>query len=206
MSRRPHRTSASFDEWQQHRFAVASLELLSRWRMLELHSWAPLLLVTGLLTVLLSYSDGHDPTGLYPLVVHRSSAVALDSMPRTARFCAVLVSGAIFKLMILFAPIVFWFTGTAVIRATVPELLYWMGPAIAASLLFTLALSEKLVLPVIADVTQFLTMFSVSRTVIQAAVSRSKSRRKVFRQRGTLCGGTFCGNSPVSPVLRYWEW
>jgi cellulose synthase (UDP-forming) len=59
-------------------------------------------------------------------------------------------SGAIFKLMILFAPIVFWFTGTAVIRATVPELLYWMGPAIAASLLFTLALSEKLVLPVIA--------------------------------------------------------
>lgn len=80
------------------------------------------------------------------------------------------LSGAIFKLMVLFAPILFWFTGTTVIRASISDLLYWMAPAAAASILFTLALSEKLVLPVVADVTQFLTMFSVSRTVVQAIV------------------------------------
>jgi cellulose synthase (UDP-forming) len=97
-------------------------------------------------------------------------------------------SGAIFKLMVLLAPIVFWFTGTAVIRATPAELVFWMGPAVAASFLFTLALSEKLVLPIIADVTQFLTMFSVSRTVIGAIV-RPFGRKFKVTEKGISSSG-----------------
>jgi len=79
-------------------------------------------------------------------------------------------SGAIFKLMVLLAPILYWFTHSAVIRGSFSDLLYRMAPAVAASFLFSLALSQKLVLPVIADVTQFLTIFSVSGTVLTSMV------------------------------------
>jgi glycosyltransferase involved in cell wall biosynthesis len=113
--------------------------------------------------------------GLFEEVFTRWSFVGPTRLPlilRIGLLDSVLywVSGAIFKLMVLFAPILFWFTGTAVIRASISDLLYWMAPAAAASILFTMALSEKLVLPVLADVTQFLTMFSESRTVVQAIV------------------------------------
>ena len=97
-------------------------------------------------------------------------------------------SGAIFKLMILLAPILYWFSGTTVIRARIPDLLYWMAPAVAASFLFTLGLSEKLVLPVIADVTQFLTMFSISRTVVQALV-RPFCRKFKVTEKGISSAG-----------------
>jgi cellulose synthase (UDP-forming) len=89
---------------------------------------------------------------------------------RIAFFDAVLYwfSGAIFKLMLLSAPILFWFTGTSVLRASLAELLYWLAPAVVANFLFMLCVTEKHVLPVMTDVTQFLTMFAVARTVLTA--------------------------------------
>jgi cellulose synthase (UDP-forming) len=87
---------------------------------------------------------------------------------RVAFFDSVLywVSSAWFKLTLLAAPIVFWFTGTSVVRATPADLLYWLAPVVAANFLFVLNLSEKHVLPVLTDVTQFLTMFAVAGTVV----------------------------------------
>ncbi|HTZ46622.1 MAG TPA: PilZ domain-containing protein [Verrucomicrobiae bacterium] len=89
---------------------------------------------------------------------------------RIAFFDSVLYwfSGAIFKLMLLAAPILFWFTGTSVIRAGASDLLYWLAPAIGANFLFMYWVTEKHVLPVLTDVTQFLTIFAVARTVLTA--------------------------------------
>lgn len=70
--------------------------------------------------------------------------------------------------MLLAASIVFWFTGTSVIRASASDLLYWLVPAAGANFLFMYWVTEKHVLPVLTDVTQFLTIFAVSHTVLTA--------------------------------------
>jgi len=75
------------------------------------------------------------------------------------------LSSASFKIMLLSAPMIYWFTGTAVIRATVPELLYWMAPLIAANVTFMGAFADNRVLPIMTDVTQILTVFTVERSV-----------------------------------------
>jgi cellulose synthase (UDP-forming) len=75
-----------------------------------------------------------------------------------------------FKLALLSAPIVFWFTGAAVIRATGPELLYYLAPMVAANLLFMSAVSENRVLPLMTDITQMVMAFFIVRTVISGLV------------------------------------
>jgi cellulose synthase (UDP-forming) len=80
------------------------------------------------------------------------------------------VSSAAFKLMLIAAPILFWFTSTAVFRATVPELVYWMAPAVAANFIFMGFLSDNHVLPIMTDVTQLLTSFAISRTVATSLI------------------------------------
>jgi len=57
------------------------------------------------------------------------------------------ISVSAFKLALLTAPIIFWFTGAAVIRATGAELLYYLAPMVVANLLFMSAVSENRVLP-----------------------------------------------------------
>lgn len=97
-------------------------------------------------------------------------AARIRLISRIAFFDSVLYwfSGAIFKLMLLAAPIVFGFTGTSVIRASASDLLYWLAPAVSANFLFMYWITEKHVLPILTDVTQFLTIFAVSRTVLTA--------------------------------------
>jgi cellulose synthase (UDP-forming) len=80
------------------------------------------------------------------------------------------VSSAAFKLMLLSAPILFWFTGTAVLRANVPDLLYWMAPALAANLIFMGLVTGNHLLPIMTDVNQLITMFAVSGTVVLSLV------------------------------------
>jgi cellulose synthase (UDP-forming) len=91
---------------------------------------------------------------------------------RLAYFDSVLywISVSAFKLALLAAPIIFWFTGAAVIRATGADLLYYLAPMVAANLLFMSAVSENRVLPIMTDISQMLMAFFVVRTVISGLV------------------------------------
>jgi cellulose synthase (UDP-forming) len=80
------------------------------------------------------------------------------------------VAVSAFKLALLIAPIVFWFTGAAVIQANGPELLYYLAPMVAANLLFISALSENRILPIMTDITQMLMAFVIVRTVFSGLI------------------------------------
>ncbi len=91
---------------------------------------------------------------------------------RLAFFDTVLywVSGAAFKLMLLSAPMLYWFTGTAALHATGTALLVYALPMVAANLLFMYFLAGNRVLPIMTDVTQLLTAFVIVRTVATGLV------------------------------------
>ena len=79
-------------------------------------------------------------------------------------------SGAAFKLMLLTAPMLYWFTGTSVLHARGGDLLAWAGPMIIANMLFMGYLAGNRVMPIMTDVTQLLTAFVICRTVATALV------------------------------------
>ena len=91
---------------------------------------------------------------------------------RLAFFDTVLywVSGAAFKLMLLSAPMLYWFTGTAALHATGADLLVYALPMVAANMLFMHFLAGNRVLPIMTDVTQLLTAFVIVRTVATGLV------------------------------------
>jgi cellulose synthase (UDP-forming) len=75
-----------------------------------------------------------------------------------------------FKIMLITAPLVYWWTGTAVINANAEDIVYWLGPAIAASLLFMATYGGNRVFPVMTDVSQLLSAFAIVGTVAVAIV------------------------------------
>lgn len=91
---------------------------------------------------------------------------------RLAFFDTVLywVSGASFKLMLVSAPLLYWFTGTAALHATTQDLLRQLAPMVVTNLLFMFYLAGNRVLPVMTDVTQLLTAFVIFRTVVTGLV------------------------------------
>ena len=91
---------------------------------------------------------------------------------RLAFFDTVLywVSGAAFKLMLLSAPMLYWFTGTAALHATGAALLVYAAPMVLANLLFMYFLAGNRVLPIMTDVTQLLTAFVIVRTVVTGLI------------------------------------
>ena len=91
---------------------------------------------------------------------------------RLAFFDTVLywVSGAAFKLLLLSAPMLYWFTGTAALHATGADLLRYVLPMVGANLLFMYFLAGNRVLPIMTDVTQLLTAFVIVRTVATGLV------------------------------------
>ena len=70
-----------------------------------------------------------------------------------------------FKLMMLTAPLVYWWTGTAVINSSVGELIFWFVPYFVCGIIYMYALAGNLVMPVMTDITQLLSSFVVCRTV-----------------------------------------
>lgn len=87
---------------------------------------------------------------------------------RLAFFDTVLywATGATFKIMLVSAPMIFWFTGTAVINATGPELVYWMAPVFFCNLVYMHYIAKNRVLPIMTDITQLLTAFVILQTVV----------------------------------------
>jgi len=75
-----------------------------------------------------------------------------------------------FKLMMISAPLIYWWTGTAVIHSTGADMLYWLGPDIICGMAFMAWLARNTVFPVLTDVTQILSATAIVRTVAVALV------------------------------------
>jgi cellulose synthase (UDP-forming) len=80
------------------------------------------------------------------------------------------LTSAPFKFMLISAPVLYWLTGTSIIRASMPEILYWLAPTLAANLIFMHFAAGNRVLPIITDISQLITIFVVKRTIITAIV------------------------------------
>ncbi len=80
------------------------------------------------------------------------------------------ISNAAFKLMMIAAPPLYWWTGTAVISSTISELVYWLAPSIVCSIVYMGFYARLRVLPVMTDVSQLLSGFVVARTVVVGLV------------------------------------
>jgi cellulose synthase (UDP-forming) len=70
-----------------------------------------------------------------------------------------------FKVMMISAPLVYWWTGTAVMNSTGSDILYWLAPHVLGGMVFMTCLAGNKVFPVITDVTQLLPAFAIIRTV-----------------------------------------
>lgn len=91
---------------------------------------------------------------------------------RIAFFDTVLywISGATFKLMVITAPLLYWFAGTSVMHATATDLLRELAPMVVGNLLFMYYLAGNRVFPVMTDVTQLLTAVVIVGTVITGMI------------------------------------
>ena len=96
----------------------------------------------------------------------------LTFINRLAFFDTVLywISGAAFKIMLISAPALYWFTGTSTLHATAAEIIRWMAPMLIANLIFMRYFSGNRILPIMTDLTQLLTAFVISRTIITGLV------------------------------------
>ena len=91
---------------------------------------------------------------------------------RISAFDGVLYWGAsfTFKLMMITAPLTYWWTGTAVVVTTAEDLVLWLGPHFVASLVFMGVIGRNRVFPVMTDVNQLLSAVAIVRTVATALV------------------------------------
>ena len=77
------------------------------------------------------------------------------------------VAGAAFRLMLLTAPMVYWWTGTAVVNASGADLVFWLLPAAFASTFFMCRYGHMQLLPIVNDITQVLIAVPIVRTVVR---------------------------------------
>lgn len=96
----------------------------------------------------------------------------LSVINRIAFFDTVLywVSGAAFKIMLISGPALYWFTGTSTLHASPSDLVRWMAPMLLANLIFMRYFAENRILPIMTDITQLLTAFVISRTIITGLI------------------------------------
>ncbi|MCI0600927.1 MAG: glycosyltransferase [Beijerinckiaceae bacterium] len=92
-----------------------------------------------------------------------------------------------FKVLMLTAPLVYWWTGTAVIEATGGNLIEWLAPTAVCGVIFMCFYARNRVLPVMTDVTQLLPSIVIMRTVI-AGLTRPFGQPFKVTPKGS-CGG-----------------
>ena len=93
-----------------------------------------------------------------------------------------------FKILMLTAPMVFWWTGTAVIAATASGLIYWLAPSVVGGIVFMCFYGRNRVLPVMTDVSQLLPSFVIVQTVF-SGLTRPFGRPFKVTPKGSLSGG-----------------
>jgi cellulose synthase (UDP-forming) len=74
--------------------------------------------------------------------------------------------GFLFKIMMITAPMVYWWTGTAVISSTIWDMVYWLAPYMLSGMVFMGLLAGNTVFPIMTDVTQLLAAPTIVRTVV----------------------------------------
>lgn len=75
-----------------------------------------------------------------------------------------------FRLMVLAVPAVWWWTGAAVIDASAAEVVSWILPYVACSVLFNAVYSHNRLVPVLSDVTQLVPSMAVMGSVLTGLV------------------------------------
>lgn len=93
-----------------------------------------------------------------------------------------------FKILMLTAPMVFWWTETAVIASTASSLIYWLAPSVVGGIIFMCFYGRNRVLPVMTDVSQLLPSFVIVRTVI-ACLTKPFGHPFKVTPKGSLSGG-----------------
>jgi len=73
-----------------------------------------------------------------------------------------------FKLIMIIAPMVYWWTGASVV--VTEDLLTWLGPYAAATVMFMGLYTRNRVLPIMTDVTQLLSALAITRTTITGLI------------------------------------
>jgi cellulose synthase (UDP-forming) len=93
-----------------------------------------------------------------------------------------------FKILMLSAPMIYWWTGTAVIDATASGLIYWLAPTAVGSIIFIGFYSRKFVLPIMTDLSQLLPSVVIVQTVI-TGLTRPFGRPFRVTPKGSCSGG-----------------
>ena len=75
------------------------------------------------------------------------------------------VASFVFKLMMISAPMIYWWTGTAVLDSTVDEMLVWLAPYLVSGMVFSGVLARNTVFPIMTDMTHLLAAPMIVRTV-----------------------------------------
>ena len=142
-------------------------------------------------------SMGLAPEGLHEYITQRSrwclgaiqqiytrwscfGSAPLSFISRLSFFDGILfwITRSTFQLMLLTAPLVYWVTGTAVIQAETPDLIYYLAPMVAANLMFMSFYARNRIMPLVTDVAALITSFTLVRTVAHALI---KPRGHAFR-------------------------
>lgn len=80
------------------------------------------------------------------------------------------VSGYTFKLMMITAPIVYWWTHTAVIVSTVEDMIIWLGPYLVCNAIFMWGYAKNRVIPIMTDVSHLICSIFIVRTIATALI------------------------------------
>jgi cellulose synthase (UDP-forming) len=75
-----------------------------------------------------------------------------------------------FKILMLTAPTIYWWTETSVIDATASGLIYWLAPSAVGSIVFIGFYGRKYVLPIMTDLSQLLPSFVIVQTVLAGLI------------------------------------
>ena len=92
----------------------------------------------------------------------------LGFLQRLSAFDGMLFWGAgfLFKLMMMAAPLIYWWTGTAVISSTVDDMLLWLAPYLCCTMIFMYFMASNRVIPIMTDVSHIVCSPTIVLTVI----------------------------------------
>ena len=101
-----------------------------------------------------------------------AGAARMGLINRLSAFDGVLFwsSSFAFKLMMISAPALYWWTGTAVINSSIDDMLIWLAPFMLSGMLFMAVLARNTVFPVMTDVTHLLAAPVIVRTVVTGLI------------------------------------
>jgi cellulose synthase (UDP-forming) len=89
-----------------------------------------------------------------------------------------------FRLMMIAAPIIYWWTGTAVINATIPGLLIWLAPSLAADITFMSCYGKGRVMPIMNDVNHLSAAWMISKSAWTGLVNNKPAKFRVTEKGG----------------------